>query len=99
MAIDPDHPATGIARQILNRAGAVGTSGRKLHVIASMNVPGCMSVFFALAGFAGVRMMSSRAGNRNMLSFTPQSANYRTILTASQQKSNGRESQALLRFP
>jgi len=57
-----------------------------------------VSVFLALARFNGVRMMSSRAGNCKMLSFAPHWADYRTILTAPQQKSHGRESRALLRF-
>jgi aspartate/methionine/tyrosine aminotransferase len=65
------------------------------HVSASTNVlPGSS----ALAGIVVAPMMSSRAGNRNMLSFTPQFPNYRTILTAPQQKSNGRESRVRIRF-
>jgi len=52
----------------------------------------------AIAGNVAMQMMSSRAGNRNTLSFAPQFHNYRTILTAPQQKWNRRESFARIRF-
>jgi hypothetical protein len=57
-----------------------------------------VTVFWALGGIVVTQMMSSRAGNRNTLSFAPQFYNYRTILTAPQQKWNRRESFAQIRF-
>jgi hypothetical protein len=61
-------------------------------------LPDVVPDFLAVAGFAVDRMMSSRAGNRNMLSFAPHLHGYRTILTAPQQKSNGRALHTPLRF-
>ncbi|EGP06848.1 hypothetical protein CSIRO_3578 [Bradyrhizobiaceae bacterium SG-6C] len=51
-----------------------------------------MPDFSAHDGIASAHMTGSCAGNRNMLSFAPHRPDYRMILTASQQKSHGRES-------
>jgi hypothetical protein len=53
----------------------------------------------ALAGIVGGAMASSSARNHVVLSFPPHCTTYRTILTAPQQKSHGRESLAPVRFP